>query len=436
MADNDFTHYTRSELLDEKRHCDSQLNLILIKPEPTEQKAKTSHLALKTRLETQLTSIKDALKVKLEPTPAPPAPLGGPQVNDQAMVKAMKDTATVQNLLEVVRAVSKLNVGDCIERFVSELDQIYKVEVQPQLGELATLEDEFVRAAKRLLTFSMYEQMDKSSTTTTTWTQLKKYLVDTHGSKITMFQHLNRLWKLELKPDEKLTDYGARLEEQVHKATLHIKKNFSKEHSGTDMTVDDFSKLIGAMLASLQVRKQHEDVFKSMIKGMDKHWPPSSLLADAQDYVDRLGSNNNATKTGAEVAFLSSSTKNTKSSYQKKPPAKPTSDETSKAFKELKKQLEDNSKAIQSLTLTNTSNQTGRRHKLSKSEWNKLVKAGEGKPLRDQICLDYLTGRCNRRGKCFKGRKHDDNYRTYVTCHEDIKPEVQNESSDIDALFQ
>ena len=435
MADNDFTHYTRSELLDEKRHCDSQLNLILIKPEPTEQKAKTNHLAMKTRLETQLTAIKDALKVKLEPTPAPPAPLGGPQVNDQAMVKAMKDTATVQNLLEVVRAITRLNVGDCIERFVSELDQIYKVEVQPQLGELASLEDEFVRAAKRLLTFSMYEQMDKSSTTTTTWTQLKKYLVDTHGSKITMFQHLNRLWKLELKPDEKLTDYGARLEEQVHKATLHIKKNFSKKHNGTDMTVDDFSKLIGAMLASLQVRKQHEDVFKSMIKGMDQHWTPSSLLADAQDYVDRLGSNNNATKTGAEVAFLSSSTKNTKSSNQKKSSAKSPSDESSKVFKELKKQLEDNQKAIQSLTLTNKSIQTGRRSKLSKSEMEKLYDAGKGKPIEDQICMQYLQhGKCYRRGRC--PRKHVDNNKTYVTCHEDIKPEVQNESSDIDALFQ
>mgnify|MGYP001292404235 CR=1 FL=1 len=288
----------------------------------------------------------------------------------------------------------------------------------------------------------MYEQMDKSGTATTTWTEMKKYLVENHGSKITMFQHLNRLWQLEIKADEKLTDYGARVEEQVHKASLHIMKKFGKDHKKADdtpkdMAAEDVFKLIGAMLASLQVRKEHEDVFKSMIKGMDKHWTASSLLADAQDYVDRLGANHNATKTGVEVAFHSTSNKN-KSSNQKKSSTKSTSDESSKVFKDLQKQLEANAKAIQSLTLTNKSAQTGERSgdfsSISKEEIKKIIKAGKQLPKDQQICISFLKGNCKYGDKCFRihPAKHSAHYTEVV--QPEVEPEV-NEEDGIKNLF-
>ena len=438
-----YDYLNRAELMDMLKFNESELNNHLVKVEPSEAAAKQAAGNVKTLLETKIKEIKAALKATMV-VATPPQAAGAPATqptHDLEMVKTMKDTASIQNLLEVVRTVPKLNVGDSIERFASELDQIYKVEIQPQLNEIPSLENEFVRAAKRLLTYSMYEQMDKSGTATTTWTQMKKYLVENHGSKITMFQHLNRLWQLEIKPDEKLTDYGARVEEQVHKASLHIMKKFSKDHKNLDntpkdMAAEDVFKLIGAMLASLQVRKEHEDVFKSMIKGMDKHWTASNLLADAQDYVDRLGANHNATKTGVEVAFHSTSNRN-KSSNQKKSSTKSTSDESSKAFKDLQKQLEANAKAIQSLTLTNKSAQTGERSTvLSYEERQKIIKAGRDKPIDKQICVDFLNGKCNRRGKCTHGRKHVKDYKVYMTTQEEVPAGVHQESSELDALFQ
>ena len=437
-----FDYLTRAELLARLDFNESELNKVLIKAEPTEAGAKQAAGNLKTALETKIKSIKAALKATMVVATPPPAAAPAAQPTpDLEMVKTMKETATIQNLLEVVRAVPKLNVGDSIERFASELDQIYKVEVQPQLEEIPSLENEFVRAAKRLLTYSMYEQMDKSGTATTTWTEMKKYLVENHGSKITMFQHLNRLWQLEIKPDEKLTDYGARVEEQVHKASLHIMKKFGKDHkkiddTPKDMAAEDVFKLIGAMLASLQVRKEHEDVFKSMIKGMDKHWTASALLADAQDYVDRLGANHNATKTGVEVAFHSTSNRN-KSSNQKKSSTKSTSDESSKAFKDIQKQLEANAKAIQSLTLTNKSAQTGERSTtLSHKQKRKIMNAGRGKPLDQQVCVHFLTGQCGNSKECKDGRKHVKDYKVFMANQDDVQAEVQQESSEIEALFQ
>merc|ERR1711911_335858 len=136
------------------------------------------------------------------------------------------------------------------------MDQIYAVEVK--VNGLPKLEDEFVRATKRLLINTMFSQMDKSTEDTSTWELLKKYLITNHGSKITMFQHLTRLWNLEPKSEEKLTDFAAKLEDQVHTASTHIKKLFTKNHSKSnepdvEMTADDVFKLVGAMLTSIQV---------------------------------------------------------------------------------------------------------------------------------------------------------------------------------------
>ena len=432
MAETEFDYLTRAELCDYLKFKEDLLNNLSIKTEPASGDGKQAQEAVKNQLKTEIEQIKATLKASkaVAATTLPVAEMASASAQnyDKQMVKTMRETATIQNLLDVIRAVPKLSVGDSIERFVSELDQIFKVEVQPQLGEISSIENEFVRATKRLLTFSMYEQMDKSSgTDTESWNGMKKYLIENHGSKITMFQHLNRLWRLEPKPEEKLTDYGARVEESIHKASLHIMKKFGKDHASKDMTAEDVFKLIGAMLVSLQVQKEHEFIYRAMIKTMDKHWTAGELLADAQDYVDRLGSDQNAIKTGAEVAFHSMENES----------ADDSSDESTKVLKELQQQLEANTKAIQSLTLTNTSSQTGGRSvTVSQEDIDKILQAGKGKPRDQQICLHFLNGKCNSIGKCRYGRKHVNSAQVFMANQEDIEPEIPEEYSELDELFQ
>ena len=432
MAETEFDYLTRAELCDYLKFKEDLLNNLSIKTEPASGDGKQAQEAVKNQLKTEIEQIKTTLKVSkaVAATTLPVAEMASASAQnyDKQMVKTMRETATIQNLLDVIRAVPKLSVGDSIERFVSELDQIFKVEVQPQLGEISSIENEFVRATKRLLTFSMYEQMDKSSgTDTESWNGMKKYLIENHGSKITMFQHLNRLWRLEPKPEEKLTDYGARVEESIHKASLHIMKKFGKDHASKDMTAEDVFKLIGAMLVSLQVQKEHEFIYRAMIKTMDKHWTAGELLADAQDYVDRLGSDQNAIKTGAEVAFHSMENES----------ADDSSDESTKVLKELQQQLEANTKAIQSLTLTNTSGQTGGRSvTVSQEDIDKILQAGKGKPRDQQICLHFLNGKCNSIGECRYGRKHVNSAQVFMANQEDIEPEIPEEYSELDELFQ
>ena len=441
----DYSYLNRSELVQLLMNQKNELVKQMVKTEPKDQSAKESLQGMRASLEADITAIEAELKKTVTTAVTPAAPANNAVVHvehDQAMVKSMADQATVSNLLEVIRNEPKMVLGDSMERFVAQMDQIYEVEVKDQVNELHKLEDEFVRATKRLLINTMYSQMSKSGEDTSTWELLKKYLITNHGSKITMFQHLTRLWNLEPKPEEKLTDFAAKLEDQIHTASIHIKKLYTKKHStsgqaAVEMSADDVFKLVGAMLTSIQVKKNHEDIFRSMIKKMDTHWTASSLAADAQDYIDRLDTASNITKTGAEVSFLAKS-KNSKSSDQKKSSGKKSNeDESTKAIKELQKQIEAIPKAIQSLTLTNTSSKTGGRSGPSRkfdADPKLKSKYNYGKDKRLQICWQHLNGKCTRTN-CL--RRHVDQHVARAALEEvQCEEAVQDQPVPLNSLFQ
>ena len=441
----DYSYLNRSELVQLLMNQKNELVKQMVKTEPKDQSAKETLQGMRASLEADITAIEAELKKTVTTAVTPAAPANNAVVHvehDQAMVKSMADQATVSNLLDVIKNEPKMVLGDSMERFVAQMDQIYEVEVKDQVNELHKLEDEFVRATKRLLINTMYSQMSKSGEDTSTWELLKKYLITNHGSKITMFQHLTRLWNLEPKPEEKLTDFAAKLEDQIHTASIHIKKLYTKKHStsgqpAVEMSADDVFKLVGAMLTSIQVKKNHEEIFRSMIKKMDTHWTASSLAADAQDYIDRLDTASNITKTGAEVSFLAKS-KNSKSSDQKKSSGKKSNeDESTKAIKELQKQIEAIPKAIQSLTLTNTSSKTGGRSWPSRkfdADPKLKSKYNYGKDKRLQICWQHLNGKCTRTN-CI--RRHVDQHVARAALEEvQFEEAVQDQPVQLNSLFQ
>ena len=445
---SDYSYFSRAELMQVLFHNKTELNKQKVKTEPTDAPGKKILTDIKKQLENEIKAIEAKLKETAAQAPVAAAPEATPAgdqtltlANEQALMKSMKEQSIIQNLLDVIRTVTKMATGDSMEKFVAEMDQIYQVEVEGQLDELPQLEDEFVRGTKRLLPHVMFSQLSKSGEDTSKWDTLKKYLIKNHGSKITMFQHLTRLWNLEAKPEDKLTDFGAKLEEETHTAAMHIKELFTKKHSkqgqqDVQMTADDVFKLMAAMLASIQVRKNHEDIFKAMIKKMDNHWTASSLVADAQDYVDRLGATNNVTKTGAEIAFVAKP-KNSKSSDQKKSSVKKsTEDESSKAIKELQKQNEAIQQAIQSLTLTNSSSKTGgRKWKLTKKEFKHAKERyNSRKPINEQICFKFQQGECQG-SKCPDGRRHVDYHNARVAI-EEAEIAAAGSNHEFDSLFQ
>ena len=335
-------YFNRQELINERARCSSELNQLKIKKED-DGTIKENVDQIKNDLNAIIQKCDERLKAQKEEkiamdsnNSAQNTATVATSVNGEVMVQSMQKNAKMQQILDTVRTTDKLKTGDSIETFVCGLSQLYSIEVKPQLGILPNLETEFVNCAKGLLTYPMFTQLEKSGESSTTWSELEKYLISTHGSRISNFQHLHRLWNCQLQEGERFCDFGARLEEKIHHASMHIQQSFKKKHGGADMTATDVFALMGAMLAALQIKSSHEDAYKSLIKTIDKNWSASTVLSDAADYADKMQSGEFASPTVYHAKVATSKEKK-KKQQDKKPEIKISTKKSSDRLEEYKK---------------------------------------------------------------------------------------------------
>ena len=387
-------YFDRQELITERARCRSELNQLKIKKEDEDPEVTQSLNDLKEELDRIIKTCDERLKAAKEEKDLNPDNSGQnslTQFNGDQMVKSMQETAKMQQILDTVRGMKKMKPGDNTEEFVCGLNQVYCIEVKPLLTTMPSLETEFVNCAKGLLTYPMFTQLEKSGKQITTWSDLEKYLISTHGSKISNFQHLHRLWNCQLQEHERFADFGSRLEEKIHHASMHIQASFKKSHSDADMTADDVFNLVGAMLAAQQIRIANEDAYKSLIKTIDKNWSASSLLSDASEYADKMSSTE--TTVAPNVAFHAKATK---------PPNKRVKSEKKPAKSSSRKsdRLEDYKKKCA-----------------------------------NQICEKYLKGSCKYGDKCFRIHPTKKSALYTEVVQPEIEPEVDNEQGGFQNLF-
>ena len=307
-------YLSRAELITEFSKIKTELNQLKIKKESEDDSVKEKTEELKTELQAIITACEERLKAQKEDLQLSNQTTEV-SINGESWAQTMKENSAKQNILDIVRSASNVRTGQSIESFLGTLDQIYTIEVKPLLTSMADLEGDFVNAVKRKLTFPMFTQLEKSGKVIAKWKDLQSYLLTTHGSRISNFQHLNNLWTCEIQEGEKLSDFAARLEDRIHCAACTIQASFKKANN-KDMAADDVFSLIGAMLASLQVRNTYEDAYKSLIKTCDKHWNASSLLADAADYADKMPNRHEEVQNAFQAKVLKK--KNNQSSKKKK----------------------------------------------------------------------------------------------------------------------
>ena len=373
--------FNRQELINERARCHAELNQLKIKKEDDDATVKASLNQLKQELELAIKTCDERLKAQKEDNDLNPDN-SLVQFNGTEFAAKMQQTAKMQQILESVRGTKKMKTGDNTEEFICQLDQVYCIEVKPLLTTIPTLETEFVNCAKGLLTYPMFTQLEKSGKQITTWSDLEKYLISTHGSRMGNFQHLHRLWNCQIQESEKFTDFGARLEEKVHHAAMTIMASFKKNHSENDMSASDVFSLVGAMLAGLQVKENHPDAYKSLIKNCDKHWSASSLLMDAADYADKMSSTE--TSVVPNVAFHA------------------------KAVKPSNKKVKSDKK-------------------LEKKNSSKIRLEDYKKKCSTEICEKYMNGSCKYGDKCFRIHPAQQSAHYTEVAEPEVKPEADSE---------
>ena len=86
--------------------------------------------------------------------------------------------------------------GNDVNQFVIALNKAYMIHIIPELATYPSLE-EFIKAAQDLLDQGIFQQMVDSKQDTSTFKKLKTYLIGTHSSQMTNFQHLSQAWDLQ-----------------------------------------------------------------------------------------------------------------------------------------------------------------------------------------------------------------------------------------------
>ena len=383
-------YFNRHELISERSRCSTELNQLKIKKEDESENLNE----LRQQLDAIIKSCDERLKAQKEANTLANQSRDNALENEnilngQAMVISMQNTAKQQQILDTVRATQRLKIGDCVETFICGMNQLYSIEVKPKLEAMPTLENEFINVVKGLLTYPMYTQMEKSGKQISTWSDLQTYLMATHGRRISNYQHLHRLWNCRLNESEKLSDFGARLEDKVWSAAVHIQASYKKSNGDRDMSAEDVFHLFGALLAALQIKESYGDAYKSLIKTCDKHWTASSLLSDASDYVDKMTSGE--VEDTQDVAFHTKVVK-TEKPKKKKPVKNSTSKRSSDRLEDYKRKC------------------------------------------KNQICEAYLKNACKYGDKCFRIHPQQSASALYAE-EQEVEPEVEPEVSGIKNLF-
>ena len=199
---------------------------------------------------------------------------------------------------ETHEGIKNFNPGNDIHHFFTDLNQAYIINVKPDLAKYPEMEDEFIKIAKRLLDWGIFQQMVDSHQEISNFEKLKSYLIATHGNQMSNFQHLSRAWDLQRRDSEKLTDFAGRLENTLLEATVHIKNRFKKDNS-KELTVDTAISLVSAMLMNKKIKTWTPNIYPHLVKTMDNHYTASDAASEAQRYLDRCVKTNNTTEHNA-----------------------------------------------------------------------------------------------------------------------------------------
>ena len=240
-----------------------------------------------------------------------------------------------ESLRDALKQFKRMQPGMDINKTVGRLDNVYKITVEPHLTPYSDLEKDFVKGVKLLMSNSMFSQLKQSNESTDSWKNLKAFLMETYGSRITCFQHLSRVWNLEMKDGEKWTDFGARIADELTRASVHIEAMF-KAKKNKDMDSTSVFNLMGAMLLSEKLKVKDSNIYGHMVRNMDDHWSADGVAADAQNYADRLLSRDIA-NPGDEGATFYAGKKSTKSKEEA-----------------LQKELNELKASVQNMKLVNT----------------------------------------------------------------------------------
>ena len=272
-------HYTRAEINQQIAAQNKKIDDLEIKC-ITDATNASSYQELITAAQGKITTFMELLsKAKDDVT----ATVGG---GDYAFQCALT------NLALELKSVPRFQPGVEIETFITNLDNIYYLQVATKLETWPRLELEFVTMVQSRLHSTYVSSILNAGKKFDTYAELKAYLVSQFSSNFTNFQILNRLMSCSIRDNESYSDFGRRMDIETTNAATLIASKYAKENATTanPTPVLDSKQtfaLFGAMLACEEIRKSSPVIYQCMIKSINKFSSAGAIAAEAQSLADR-----------------------------------------------------------------------------------------------------------------------------------------------------
>ena len=191
-----------------------------------------------------------------------------------------------------LKAIRNFEPGVMVETFVTNLENLFKLQVEPKLTSHPELEHEFVTMCQSRLHQTYQSTILIENRDFQTFADLKKYLTETYSSQMSNFQILSKLWSFELNKHESFRDGAARLDIETTNACTTVSAKYTKENASMSnpspvLDAKGVFSLLGAMLMSEQIRVKSPSIYGHLIKRINKFSSASAIAAEAQQLSDR-----------------------------------------------------------------------------------------------------------------------------------------------------
>ena len=240
-----------------------------------------------------------------------------PKINsNDGAIQSYERATKITELDNALKRIKKFGPGVSAEDFLENLDHQYHIYVKSQLNEFPYLEQEFVKRCTSSMNGVYISQMLNSGENIETFKQFKAYVISNYGTKRSNFQVLNDCFSLQPHDGESYSDFAARLDISVRKASSRIvARHKAKKKTATNpdpvVSPEVCFELTGALLMAQVVQRTNKPVYDLMCQKMDEYEDAIKVGAEAQKLYDRgvrsdgdveiinYGSSGNAGKYGS-----------------------------------------------------------------------------------------------------------------------------------------
>ena len=202
--------------------------------------------------------------------------------------------------------VHELRPGVASTDFVASLENCYNNYVKDR----PALEARFVKYAITRMCDSYQTQIHGAENKLVTWAQLKTFVLDNYGVRLTPYQKLDQLFDLQVNSSD-WTGYCVSLQNSADEVLRFVESKFKKGHPTEELSSKKLFDIVAVQifLRRLQEGPDHK-AYDYICGQLHDVWDLNSALALAKNFIDRRNKSDSNDPVSDNAAFFGRTNQN------------------------------------------------------------------------------------------------------------------------------